>query len=144
MSAAYVGLVTRTVAFVLDAALVNLVAVGAAGVVGLVVSVVTVPDVLRTIGLAAAGTIYALWTIGYFVAFWCTTGQTPGCRALRIRVEPAAGGRLSVGRGLLRFLGLNLAAIPLFAGFLPILVDERRRGLHDFLARTVVVEDVRR
>ena len=43
-------------------------------------------------------------------------------------------------RGLLRFIGLTLAALPLFLGFLWILVDDRRRGLHDLLARTVVVE----
>jgi uncharacterized RDD family membrane protein YckC len=32
-----------------------------------------------------------------------------------------------------------LAAIPLFAGFFLVLVDDRRRGLHDMLARTIVV-----
>jgi uncharacterized RDD family membrane protein YckC len=40
---------------------------------------------------------------------------------------------------LLRFAGLILAALPLFAGFLTILVDDRRRGVHDMLAGTVVV-----
>jgi uncharacterized RDD family membrane protein YckC len=40
-----------------------------------------------------------------------------------------------------RFVGLTIAALPLFAGFLIILVDDRRRGLHDRLARTVVVEE---
>jgi uncharacterized RDD family membrane protein YckC len=34
---------------------------------------------------------------------------------------------------------LVLAVLPLFAGLLPILVDARRRGLHDMLAGTVVV-----
>jgi uncharacterized RDD family membrane protein YckC len=36
-------------------------------------------------------------------------------------------------------LGLALAIIPLFAGFVPVLVDDRRRGLHDLLAGTVVL-----
>jgi hypothetical protein len=31
-----------------------------------------------------------------------------------------------------------LAAIPLFAGYLPILTNEKRQGFHDKLARTVV------
>jgi hypothetical protein len=31
-----------------------------------------------------------------------------------------------------------VAAIPLFAGYLLILVDERRRGLHDVMASTTV------
>jgi uncharacterized RDD family membrane protein YckC len=39
----------------------------------------------------------------------------------------------------MRLVYLMLAALPLFAGFLPILVDSRRRGLHDMLARSVVV-----
>jgi uncharacterized RDD family membrane protein YckC len=39
-----------------------------------------------------------------------------------------------------RFVGLTLAALALFAGFLLILVDDRRRGLHDVVARTVLVE----
>ena len=57
-----------------------------------------------------------------------------------IRVEPSTGGRLPPRRALLRFVGLTLAALPLFAGFLMILVDDRRRGLQDRIARTVVVE----
>jgi uncharacterized RDD family membrane protein YckC len=40
---------------------------------------------------------------------------------------------------VLRLIGAILAAIPFFAGYLLILVDDRRRGLHDMIARTVVV-----
>ena len=43
-------------------------------------------------------------------------------------------------RALLRFGGRALAALPLFAGYLLVLFDDRRRGLHDRLARMVVVE----
>ena len=32
-----------------------------------------------------------------------------------------------------------MSIIPLFAGFLPVLVDDRRRGLLDMIAGTVVV-----
>lgn len=136
----YVGLVTRVLAFAIDAALVNAVAILTTAIVNLIVSVVTVPQQLRAFAIAAAGTAYVLWVAGYFVTFWATTGQTPGSRVLRIRVAPASGGRLLPRRALLRLLGLMLAAIPLFAGFVPILLDDRRRGLHDMLARTVVVE----
>jgi uncharacterized RDD family membrane protein YckC len=40
---------------------------------------------------------------------------------------------------VVRLIGLGLAIVPLFLGFLPVLVDARRRGLHDFLAGTVVL-----
>ena len=46
---------------------------------------------------------------------------------------------LTPRRALARFGALLLAALPLLAGFLPVLVDDRRRGLHDMLAGTVVV-----
>ena len=48
-------------------------------------------------------------------------------------------GGVGPSAALLRFAGLILAALPLFAGFLAILVDDRRRGVHDMLAGTVVV-----
>ncbi len=38
-------------------------------------------------------------------------------------------------------IGLVLSIVPLFAGFLPVLFDRRRRGLADMLAGTVVVND---
>jgi uncharacterized RDD family membrane protein YckC len=36
-------------------------------------------------------------------------------------------------------VGMYAAAIPLGAGFLLILVDDRRRGLHDRIAGTLVI-----
>jgi uncharacterized RDD family membrane protein YckC len=136
----YVGLVTRAIAFALDAALLNVVALLTAAVVGLTFSVVSIPDWLRTVAIAASSVLYVLWIVGYFVVFWSTTGQTPGSRVLRIRVRATSGERLLPRRAVVRFIGLTLAAIPLFAGYLVILVDDRRRGLHDRLARTVVVD----
>jgi uncharacterized RDD family membrane protein YckC len=42
-------------------------------------------------------------------------------------------------RALVRFAGLALAALPHCVGFLLIPVDDRRRGLYDRLAGTVVM-----
>ena len=74
---------------------------------------------------------------GYFVLFWSTTGQTPGMRLFRLRVH-SSGAVPSVGRSIVRMVGLVLAIVPFFLGFVPVLFDERRRGLPDFLAGTVV------
>jgi glyoxylase-like metal-dependent hydrolase (beta-lactamase superfamily II) len=54
-------------------------------------------------------------------------------------IDGADGSPQSVGRALVRLVGLLLAIVPLFAGFLPVLFDARRRGLPDYLARTVVL-----
>ena len=50
------------------------------------------------------------------------------------------GGKLPLHRALLRYIGLWLAALPLFAGYLLILFDPKRRGLQDQLARTFVID----
>ncbi len=81
-------------------------------------------------------------TVGiYLVVFWSITGQTPGMRFMHIRVVDARGEPPNLGRSVLRFIGLVLAIIPLFLGFLPVLIDDRRRGIQDMLAGTVVLYD---
>ena len=138
---AYVGMVTRAIAFALDALAIQFVALAVAGSVALILSVGSPPDKFDPVIVAVGSAAYALWLVGYFVVFWSTTGQTPGNRTLQIRVCRASDGGLpSAGASLLRFAGLILAALPLFAGFVPILLDDRRRGAHDMLAGTVVVQ----
>ena len=137
---AYEGLVTRAIAFCIDAAIINGVAIVVAAGISLALSVLSVSGWEEDVLLALGGTAFVLWAVGYFVTFWSSTGQTPGSRVMRVRVCRADDGLpLRPARALLRFAGLLLAALPLFAGFLPILVDARRRGLQDMLAGTVVV-----
>jgi uncharacterized RDD family membrane protein YckC len=62
-------------------------------------------------------------------------------RLMRVRVTTASGASVSASRALVRFVGLILAIVPLLAGFLPVLVDSRRRALQDFVSGTVVVDD---
>ena len=142
----YAGVATRAIALAVDAALANAIVLLAAGLVALVSSLVgdLRPHWLAELLAAAA---WALFVGAYFTVFWATTGQTPGMRLMRLRVVTARSEPLPAGRALVRLVGLVLAIIPLFAGFLPVLVDERRRALPDFLAGTVVVhvpEDVTR
>lgn len=136
----YVGLATRTAAFVIDIVIVDVVAVVVTAAAALIVSFFhTSHEVEKILELIAAG-LAVLWAVAYFVAFWSATGQTPGHRVMQIRVVTADGGRLKPRWGIVRFIGLVLAALPLFAGYLLILFDRHRRGLQDRLARTVVIE----
>jgi uncharacterized RDD family membrane protein YckC len=137
-STPYAGIGTRGVALAIDAAIVTLVFVTGAAFVDLVSSLFghLRPDWLAE---ALGVTLWLLLQIVYFAGFWATVGQTPGMRAMHVRVQVGRGGTPGYGRSLLRLAGLALAIIPCFAGFLPALVDDRRRGLHDFIAGTVVV-----
>lgn len=138
---AYAGLVTRTIAFALDAALVNGVALLVGVAIGLGVSILHLPKQVETAIAAILGVMWVLWLVGYFAFFWSTTGQTPGDRVMRIRViDRHNRGPLRPLRAALRFGGVILAAIPLFAGILIMLWDDHQRCLQDRLARTIVVD----
>lgn len=136
----YAGLATRTLAFALDAAIINAIAWFVALVVGLCLSLLDIPGRIEGLLAAIGAGLILLWTVAYFTYFWSATGQTPGNRVMRIRVEDArTGGTIHARRAFVRFWALLLAAIPLCAGFLMILVDRRRRGLQDVLVHTEVV-----
>jgi uncharacterized RDD family membrane protein YckC len=137
---AFAGFATRLLAFAADAAVINAVIWFVALVVALALSIIDIAGVLEKL-LAITGAALALiWTISYFVFFWSTEGQTPGDRMMRIRVQDAAtGGPLRARRALARTLLLPVSALPLFAGYLMILVDRRRRALHDRIVHSVVV-----
>jgi uncharacterized RDD family membrane protein YckC len=138
---AYAGLVTRLVAFVIDAAIVNAVAfvVGAAASLALSLFGVSLDELPAPVGVAVGAGGWLLLTAAYFAGSWTLTGQTTGMRLMTIRVVRTDGGHLRLRQSLWRLVAMLIAAIPLFAGYLLILVDDRRRGLHDRLAGTVVV-----
>jgi uncharacterized RDD family membrane protein YckC len=134
----YGGIATRGLAFAADAALVATVLLLGGALVGLVASLF---GELRPVWLVGvlAGAAALIVEIVYFAGFWSTIGQTPGMRLMRLRVLTAAGVPPGFWRSVVRLVGLAVAVVPCFAGFLPVLVDDRRRALPDFVAGTVVV-----
>ncbi|HEY4281260.1 MAG TPA: RDD family protein [Conexibacter sp.] len=137
----YAGLATRVVAFALDAAVVNAAAIVVAAIVTLCVSLLSLPNELKNVLAVIGGAAWLVWSVGYFAVFWSTTGQTPGDRVMRISVRDVDNEELPIAplRAVVRFVGIWLGAIPLFAGYVPILLEERRRAFHDHLASSVVV-----
>jgi uncharacterized RDD family membrane protein YckC len=137
----FAGVASRGIALVVDSLAIlgiSLALGAAAGLVGALVGGIR-PHWLAGMLLGVGGLVVSA---GYFVLFWHTAGQTPGMRLMRVRVLPARPQqRLSVWRSLVRTLGLALAIVPCFLGFVPALFDHRRRALPDYLAGTVVVYD---
>ena len=120
----YAGIVSRTVALAIDAASLT---------IGFAVEISSPGAVL------GAAALWSIVVVIYFVGFWTLAGETPGMRLMALRVINAAGDPPGLFRSLVRLAGMILAAIPFFAGYLLILVDDRRRGLQDMLAGTTVV-----
>jgi len=138
--ALYAGIATRAIALVVDAAVTMVLFMSVVGAVSLVASLVGGLRPEWLVGVLL-GSGWMLAVGAYFVLFWSSAGQTPGMRLLRLRVVGPGGARPTIGRSLVRVVGLVLAIVPLFAGFVPVLFTERRRGLPDLLAGTVVVYD---
>jgi uncharacterized RDD family membrane protein YckC len=134
------GVVSRGAALAVDALAIVTVSVALGAAAGLVGSLVggVHPQWLAQflLSFAAVATF-----VGYFSLFWSTVGQTPGMRLLHVRVLPRTGRTPGLWQALVRTIGLALAIIPCFLGFVPALFDRRRRALPDYLAGTVVVYD---
>lgn len=64
---------------------------------------------------------------------------TVGKQAMNIIVTDLKGNRISFERATKRFVGKLLASLPFFAGFLPVLFTENKQGLHDKIAKTLVL-----
>ena len=132
-------------------------------IVIIIIGVLNVAGVIDTIGVeedAAVSTvdsiIQAAITLGYFVVLTAALGATLGKMALGMRVVGADGNKAGVGAILIReiivrssgailaiFLGQEIgggigALVSLIAVFV-ILIDDKRQGLHDKVAKTFVV-----
>jgi uncharacterized RDD family membrane protein YckC len=102
-------------------------------------------------GSAAAAGLFGLLTLilivvafAYFPFFWARSGQTPGMRPFGLYiVRDNDGGRISAGQAILRLIGYWVSAIPLYLGFIWIFIDKRRRGWHDLISGTVMIERTR-
>lgn len=88
-------------------------------------------------GANAIGTIVGLI---YFAGMWSWRGQTIGMMPFNMKVVGVADGKnIDIFRGLLRYVGFIIAAIPLFIGLIWAAFDSRKQGWHDKIAGTVVI-----
>jgi uncharacterized RDD family membrane protein YckC len=137
--AQYAGLATRAIGLAIDVAIAQAIVFAGGAVFALVFSLVGDLKIDTTIERLLAAVAWGLVVGFYFVLFWSTAGQTPGMRLMGLRVVDEAGGHPGVWRSTVRLVMLGICIIPLFAGFLPVLFDDRRRGLLDMVARTMVL-----
>lgn len=90
-----------------------------------------------------ADTLTTILGIAYFVYFESSPMQaTPGKKALGLIVTDTSGNRITPLRALGRYLGKILSSIILLIGFIMVAFTERKQGLHDMLASTLVLKGV--
>lgn len=137
----YAGFVSRLLAYGIDITVIVIMLVA----LGWLVDTVTrlFPTLLfegnGLIQVALAGVVAVVTAGIYYLFFWTLAGQTPGKMLLGLRIVSLDGSRLTLWQALRRFIGYFLSALPLYAGYWWVLIDNRRQGWHDKLAGTVVV-----
>ena len=154
----YAGFVSRTVAFLIDLLAVVSVQFIVVLVIRLVFNFLGLNSLMEALGSSGspgglsdtvaliitwiAAFLGSMFFFGLYAAFlWTLIDKTLGQALLGLRVLRTNGDRLTFARSVRRAIGYFLASLPLFIGFLWVLVDDRRQGWHDKLADTVVVYD---
>lgn len=145
------GFWRRTVAALIDAALVLPIATGAAWMAGALAGL-SLPstdtrgperwlDLLLALDPALLGPagLMAAMLVLYGLIFVGAAAQTPGMRVFGIRVIDAYGDPPSIARVAARATGVVAAIATLGLGFLWIAFDREKRGLADWVAGTYVV-----
>ena len=134
----YGGFWRRLSASALDAVLVH---TGVVAVFGLITDWIDAPR--GPFGTRFLVELVVAWL--YYAALECSPARgTLGKLALDMRVEAEEGGRLSFGRASMRHWAKLLSGPgTLGFGFLAVAFDKKKRGLHDRVARAVVVRTAR-
>lgn len=140
----YAGFVSRLIAYGIDLAIVSILLVAIGWTISTAVNLLSGREILadsQGLRVALAGAGAFLITASYYIIFWAGIGKTPGKLLLGVRVVNFEGDRITFLQAIIRFLGYTISTLALFAGYWWILLDNRRQGWHDKLARTIVVYD---
>jgi uncharacterized RDD family membrane protein YckC len=136
----YAGFWVRFLAFIIDGIVLAVISAALTPIWG---PQVTVTGAGTDTGFAVNTTANAIGTLVglvYFIGFWAWRGQTVGMMPFNMQVVGVADGKkIDVVRGLLRYVGFIIAAIPLFIGLIWAAFDSRKQGWHDKIASTVVI-----
>ena len=81
-----------------------------------------------------------VWSFGYYIFFWTTRGQTPGKMMVGVKIIATDGSPIGVGKAALRLMGCGISGIVFHLGYLWVIWDKNKRGWHDKIAGTYVVE----
>jgi uncharacterized RDD family membrane protein YckC len=140
---AFAGYGERLVAYIVDGIIVTI-----ATVVVALIGTLAVAGGAATGGVGAAiGGAFVfvvavfIVTIGYFPFFWARSGATPGMKMFGlVVVRDSDGGPISAGQAILRLFGYWVSSLVFYLGYIWVFIDKRRRGWHDLIAGTVVVQ----
>jgi uncharacterized RDD family membrane protein YckC len=140
----YGGFWIRVVAYIVDGILLNI----AFGIIGAVIGISLIPadpakidpvEFMSQMGSFQLIAVVVTWL--YFGLMESSPrGATVGKMVVGLRVVDEQGNRLSFLRATGRFFAKFISALILMIGYLMVAFTERKRGLHDIIAGTLVVK----
>ena len=140
----YAGFWVRFGAVVIDT-----VVLGLAGVILAIITVIAIvlvsPDtfldtLLSPVFAILSQIVMNILSAAYFVFMHSSSKQaTLGKMAMSLKVTDVDGERIGVGKSFLRLIGTFVSAVLLMIGYLMVAFTERKQGLHDKIAGTLVV-----
>ncbi|MFC1847810.1 RDD family protein [Chloroflexota bacterium] len=120
------------------------------GFVGVIIN-----TILDALDISLGTWIFSVVGIFYFIGFWAWRGQSLGKMAIGAKIVKLDGSPIGIGRAVLRYLGyfiyiqvitysanyvsLYLAVAVFIVIFLVLILNKNKRGLHDMLAGTAVI-----
>jgi uncharacterized RDD family membrane protein YckC len=150
----YAGFASRLMAFILDSMVISGIVVSLTWFIRSTMTMLQVENLIQRLSnyfpylLQIYDTLTSPWMNGvytffvivsYYIFFWTVAGQTIGKGVMGIKIVPQRGGKMSVTRSILRYIGYFISGLPFGLGFLWILVDIRRYAWHDKISKTCVV-----
>ena len=134
----------RLISFILDHLIIlgiSLVILAAFLIVAGIFAAIGVDFLAATSVIAAILGFFVVYFV-YFPYFWTKDGQTLGMRPFKLRVVmDKDGGKVTMGPAILRLVGYWIDQIIFYLGYIWVLIDNRRRGWHDLIAGTVVIQE---
>jgi uncharacterized RDD family membrane protein YckC len=79
----------------------------------------------------------------YCIFFWMRYSATPGMMLLRIKLIAKEGSHFTIGRAILRYIGLQISSFTIIGG-LWMLWDKHKQMWHDKFAGTYVIKRIRK
>lgn len=136
----YAGFWKRFAALIIDGIILNVVG----NILGFIIMGASLYSV-RGGGIAAGrvaafeAVTFVIWWLYYTLLESSSQRATVGKMALGIVVTDLQGKRISFGRANGRFWGKIVSVIIIYIGFLMVAFTEKKQGLHDIMAGTLVV-----
>jgi uncharacterized RDD family membrane protein YckC len=135
----YAPAVKRLGALVIDMLIVNLLVLAFVPGAMAIMNVLGSIEAFQQFILGPVGMWFLIMPVVYMFLLWGLFSKSVGMMVMKTRISTESGSKIGWVKAGIRVIGYIISGLLLMLGFLPILFDKKKQGLHDKLAKTVVI-----